>query len=294
MVKWTALVFLSVIFCGCAVIPKKTPEIASGANPVATDAVRSARIRRIVVLELPATVTEASLQRVYDVHPWVLKTGHPPEAAVESVALWQRQALRALMESVVTSALKETCIPQRWQGLPQKIQLHTVLMDGPEMHIGQAVAAGALAQLQAVNPADAYVRWQVTDFGETPKRWRAAYIGFEVLSTAGIAGALLLHKTTRALAWLYLLDESAEEVTEAYAGFWALNVWSRPVRLQADWIDGRTGMVQRSVAATGLAPWTWKMLAWNALRDSNRQQRDTLLQQSSRRALRPVCALLSP
>ncbi len=102
--------------------------------------------------------------------------------------------------------------------------------------------------------ADAQLRFRITDYGLTPKAWRNGYITFEVTSTLAIAGIIAYSGSTaaRAAAGGYLAQETFEETTEAYAGFWALDVTTRPVRLQAElvrlnpvgiiWKDVNTGL----------------------------------------------------
>ena len=155
--------------------------------------------------------------------------------------------------------------------------------DRPGMTIGRPLASAALLELQSLQPADTYLRIRVTDYGETPRRWEAAYIGFEVVSTVAIAGALYLHTVTRPVAAAYLGEETVEEVSEGYAGFWALNRLSRPVRIEADMIDGRSGDVLWHEAQTGLSRWRWRNL-----RHMDDASRDALLDASMRKALKAL------
>lgn len=117
-----------------------------------------------------------------------------------------------------------------------------------------------MANLQTSHPADIYLGWRVTDYGETPVSWRGTYVALEVVSTLAITGALYVHTNTRPLAGIYLLQESVEELSEGYVGFWALNRLSRPVRIEADLIDGRDGRVLWAGSETGLAHWHWRSL----------------------------------
>lgn len=130
----------------------------------------------------------------------------------------------------------------------------------PAMAIGQPLDAAGLAALRAAHPADAYLRIQVTDYGQTPKSWKSAYVTFEVVSTLAIGGLLYVHSSTRPVAALYLVQEGVEEYSEGYAGWWLLNRLSRPVRVDADLIDGRTGAVLWRADATGMARWRWAHL----------------------------------
>jgi hypothetical protein len=200
---------------------------------------------RIQVLEFPTSATDQSLQRV-------LHAGRD-ERDKQSLALDHLRIADALEGAAV--ALLGRCV---------------VRLDGAVGTIGAPIDADTLAATQAANPADMYLRLQVTDYGETPRQWRGAYLGFEVATTAGIAAGLAFQ--SRAVAGAYLLEESAEELSEGYAGFWMLNRLSRPVRISADLVDGRTGQVIWRGARTGLARWQWAHLMH---RDD--QARDELL-----------------
>lgn len=50
-----------------------------------------------------------------------------------------------------------------------------------------------------------------------------------------------------------------EELSEGYAGFWALNRLSRPVRVEAD-LDAHTRRVLWAGAHTVLSSWHWRDL----------------------------------
>ena len=102
--------------------------------------------------------------------------------------------------------------------------------------------------------ADAVLRFGITDYGLTPRAWRKGYITFEVTSTLAIAGIIAYSGSTaaKAAAGAYLAQETVEETAEAYTGFWALDVVSRPVRIEAEliqlnpletvWKDSDTGL----------------------------------------------------
>lgn len=108
-------------------------------------------------------------------------------------------------------------------------------------------------QLRSQTGADALLRFRITDYGRTPKSWRTGVIAFEVVSTLSIAALAYAYPRTRALAGAYLIQEGIEESAEAYAGFWALDEVCRPVRLQAQLFDLRTGTAVWEGSATGLS-----------------------------------------
>jgi len=108
-------------------------------------------------------------------------------------------------------------------------------------------------QLHAASDADVLLRFRITDYGVTPKAWRNAVIIFEVTSTLGIAAIAYAYPATRPIAGIYLIEESIEETIEAYAGFWALDEASRPVRIEAELITLDTGTQAWKSSATGLS-----------------------------------------
>jgi len=108
-------------------------------------------------------------------------------------------------------------------------------------------------QLHAASDADVLLRFRITDYGVTPKSWRNAVIIFEVTSTLGIAAIAYAYPATRPIAGIYLIEEGIEETLEAYAGFWALNEVSRPVRIEAELITLDTGTQAWKGSATGLS-----------------------------------------
>lgn len=214
---------------------------------------------RVAVLELPPTPKDGSLRRV------LYKEDEKPSAEALTA---DRERIRAALHAAVPPALAEA-------GFVPSI----IVPETSSTPMGRPLDAAALASLQAEHPADAYMRLTITDYGETPERWKGAYITFEVVSTVAIAGALLLDRATKPVAGIYFAEESAEELGEGYAGFWTLNRLSRPVRVQADLIDGHSGKVLWQGSDTGLSRWTWGHL-WRM----NPATRDALLANSLQKA----------
>lgn len=110
-----------------------------------------------------------------------------------------------------------------------------------------------LAELQRTTGADLLMRFGVSDYGLTPKAWRSGVIAFEVTSTLGIAAWAYIRPATRALAGIYLAQESVEESLEAYSGFWALDEVYRPVRVKAEVLNLHTGQRVWSDSETGFS-----------------------------------------
>lgn len=227
---------------------------------------------RLTVLDLPPSISDNSLQRTF----------HPQTKQISTEALASdRQQIEQQVEADLKQALAKA-------GLPLLAEASIVSTDNPKLaQVGQPLDAATLTELQAKHPADVYLRVKVTDFGETPKSWEGAYIGFEVVTTLAIAGALYVHTVTRPLAGAYLVEESVEEFSEGYAGFWLLNRISRPVRIEADLVDGKTGAVLWHDNETGLADWHWDHV-WH-MDDTTR---DRLLTESTDHAVKDLVQVL--
>jgi len=91
-------------------------------------------------------------------------------------------------------------------------------------------------RLLSATDADAVLKFRITDYGLTPKSWRSGYVTFEVVTTLAITVAIASIGTqvAKAAAGTYLAQEAIEETAEGYAGFWALDVVCRPVRIEAE------------------------------------------------------------
>ncbi|MGH8134106.1 MAG: hypothetical protein ACRETG_05370 [Steroidobacteraceae bacterium] len=227
----------------------------------------------LVVLELPPTVGDRSLRRV-------LHGKH--EQVTPAVLAADRQRINATLTTTLAQSLQ--CVASPSRSLAIEIIASDDAPDATMM--GHALDSATLRTLQASHPADAYLRLKVTDYGETPRRWKGAYVAFEVVATLAIAAVLYVHKVTRAVAGAYIVEESVEEFSEGYAGFWVFNRLSRPVRIEADMLDGQTGELLGREAHVGLASWRWRHL-WHM----DNATRDGLLDTSMHKALQPFAAL---
>lgn len=244
---------MSLILSGCGSLPAET--VITSIKP--PDKLR--------VLELPSGVEDASLKRLF----------HADQKTVAAEVLASDQTR---IEQKIDAALKQALDNA---SLPQLKTADTLPATDPDLlHVGKPLSAKTLAALQAKYPASDYLRIRVTDYGQTPRSWKSAYITFEVVTTLAIAGALYTHTVSRPLAGAYLVQEGVEELGEGYAGFWLINRLSRPVRIEADLVDGKTGQVIWHDSETGMADWHWKHL-WHM----NAATRDTLLTISTHKAM---------
>lgn len=220
------------------------------------------------VLNLPSTVGDDSLRRIF----------HDGDKTVSVDTLADdRRHVERLVEAAFKQSLARSHLPILSAATFARIG------DMNAMTIGQPVDAADLTALQAQYPADAYLRVQVTDYGETPVSWESAYITFEVVTTVAIAGLLYTHTVTRPLAVAYVAEEGVEEFSEGYAGFWLINRLSRPVRIEIDLVDGRTGAVLWHDSETGMDDWHWRNL-WHM----NNGTRDILITNSTGNAVKAL------
>lgn len=121
--------------------------------------------------------------------------------------------------------------------------------------IESAMSQEEANRIRAVTGADAVVRFRITDYGLTPKSWQKGYITFEVTATLALAAVIAYSSipAAKAAAGVYLVQETVEETAEGYAGFWALNKVSRPVRIEAELVRLNPAAIVRKTSRTGLA-----------------------------------------
>lgn len=142
----------------------------------------------------------------------------------------QEYALTAIQSDLENQASLEVVAPAaKDHALVDKIR---------EENQASAMTQDEADRLRAATGADALLRFGITDYGLTPKTWRSGYITFEVTSTLALAALIASPGTAvaKAAAGTYLTEEAVEETAEGYAGFWALDVVYRPVRIEAELI----------------------------------------------------------
>jgi hypothetical protein len=154
-----------------------------------------------------------------------------------------------------------------------------------------AITQDEADQIRATTGADALLKFGITDYGLTPKSWRNGYITFEVTSTLAIAGAIAYAGTAAAKAAgsAYLVQEGVEESAESYAGFWALDVVSRPVRIEAELVRLNPVATVWKASDTGLSDTSLSRLT----RKVASVERNNQLDQSTNHAVRDVIANLA-
>jgi hypothetical protein len=194
---------------------------ATGRGVAALEPPHANSLFRVLVVESPMSVGSARLQ------PVLAPPAKPGStAAVERIARGAAHAQEFALASMDAALRKRAGFD---------------VVDRPEREIAATDFESPLTQAEAdqlatATGADALLRFRITDYGLSPKSWRKGYIAFEVASTLAIAGLIAYQGTAaaKAAAGAYLTQETIEETAEAYAGFGALDVVWRPVRVQAE------------------------------------------------------------
>jgi len=154
-----------------------------------------------------------------------------------------------------------------------------------------AITQDEANRLRAITGADALLRFGITDYGLTPRSWRKGYITFEVTSTLGIGAAIAYSGSAaaKAAAGAYLAQEAVEESAEAYAGFRALDVVSRPVRIEAALLRLNPVATVWETSDTGLSDMSLSRLT----RKVSPVERNNQLDQSTKKAIDDVVSALA-
>ncbi len=204
----TMRVFLLVVFllAGCATDPDRNEFVRS----------RPEKRIKVLLAEAPMKISPSRLRSTLDL----------PEK--EDIAPEVMHAQSHAMDRMIAMLKKQRFFSM----LAEPYNGNEILQE--DGAIGQQDADA----IHRETGADAILRFRITDYGLTPGSWRDGYIAFEVGSTLAIAGAIAYAGSTaaHAAAGGYLAQEAVEETTEAYAGFSALDIVCRPVRLEAELI----------------------------------------------------------
>lgn len=197
---------------------------------------------RVILVETPNSVDPAALRNVFA--PDLPEVSDEANKLVESGMAEAEIGAMAEMQNALTNVgikvlSSETIEPS--------------VIESGEQQFAKEFSIEQVKKFQLDSDTDGLLRFRITDYGLTPRAWRKWVIGFEVVSTVGIAAIAYAVPKTRPLAGAYLVTEAVEETAEAYAGFWALDKLSRPVRIEAELFDPRTGELVWTDNNTGLA-----------------------------------------
>lgn len=156
-----------------------------------------------------------------------------------------------------------------------------------------AITAEAAQRLHAASGADYLLRFRVTDYGLTPRAWRNAYIAFEVISTLAIAAVAYSYPKTRAIAGIYLVEEGIEETVEGYAGFWALDEVSRPVRIEGELVSLSDARTAWKGSATGFSDVRLARIIRKVKAEEQQAQRARAMQHAARKLAADVADVVA-
>lgn len=200
---------------------------------------------RILVMESPITINRGRLQTVLapDIKAKLTASDEPISQGVKHA---QEHALAAMESALANQSGVVIVTP-----LTEEEQLINTIRG---RNFGSLLTQDEANRIRITTGADALLRFGITDYGLTPRSWRKGYITFEVTTTLALAAVIAYSGSTvaKAAAGAYLVQETVEETAETYAGFWALDVVCRTVRIEAElvrlnpvstvWTTSNTGL----------------------------------------------------
>lgn len=237
---------------------------------------------KILVVQSPITIAPDKLQTV--LAPDSKSKLSVSEAPVAQGVKHSQEYALATMGSVLAKQSKLIVVtpPSEDEKLINKIQAY---------NFDAAISQDEANHIQTTTGADAILRFDITDYGMTPESWRTGYITFEVVTTLAIAAVIAYSGSAvaKAAAGAYLAQEAVEETAESYAGFWALDVVCRPVRIEAELIRLNPVTVVWKTSDTGLSDVSLTRLT----RKVGIDERDRQLDQATDYAINEVISDLS-
>jgi len=261
---------LGVALDGCATTNMQLPQADMNA-PI-----------KVLAVQSPMTIDRVRLQRVFapDIKTKLSVSDEPIAQGVQHA---QQYALIAMDSALAKNPRLVVVAPPK----EEEPFINTIRDRAFETPLSQDEAD----RIRLTTGADALLRFKITDYGLTPTAWRNGYITFEVTTTLALAAIIAYSGSTvaKGAAGAYLVQEAIEETAEGYAGFWALNKVSRPVRIEAEliWLKPVTTVWQAS--NTGLADVKMSRVT----RKVGTLERDALLDQSTYYATRDVVSSLT-
>jgi len=236
----------------------------------------------MLVMQSPMTVDPGRLQKVFapDVKEELSASQEPIAQGVKQA---QSQALSAMGSALIKQTRFVVVTPPAGaKPLVDKIQ---------SQDFETAISQDEADRLQTATAADVLLRFRITDYGLTPRSWRKGYITFEVTTTLALAAVIAYSGSTvaKGAAGAYLAQEAVEETAEGYAGFWALNVVCRPVRIEAELIGLNPVATLWKTSDTGLADVRLSRLT----RKIGSAERDGQLNQATDYAVKKIVSALS-
>ena len=237
---------------------------------------------RTLVLEAPMDIDQDRLHAV--LAPGLKAKSAAADAAISGGEWHARAYALAAMESALGSRAGFAVVAP---GTGNAVLLDNIRGEKLTDNLTQNEAD----RLQAATGADALLRFGITDYGLTPRSWRKGYLAFEITSTLAIAAVIAYSGSAaaHAAAGAYLAQETAEETAEAYAGFWAVDVVYRPVRVEAELVRLQPVATVWKTADTGFSDGRWSRLSGKV----GTAERNRQLDQATAGAAQDVVADLS-
>lgn len=237
---------------------------------------------RILVIQSPIAIDSGRLQTVLapDIKPVLSVSEEPISQGVKHA---QEYALAA-MESALSKQSKLIVVTPP----TEEIQFIDNIRDHD---FATAISQDEADRIQTTTGVDALLKFRITDYGLTPRSWEKGYITFEVTSTLALAAVIAFSGSTvaKAAAGVYLAQEAVEETASAYAGFWALDVVCRPVRIETELIRLNPVATVWKTSGTGLSDVSLSRLT----RKVGSDERDRQLDQSTDYAVKDVISDLA-
>lgn len=237
---------------------------------------------KILVMQSPIKVDTGSLQKVLapDIKPELSVSDEPILQGVKNA---QEHALAAMGSALSKQPRLIVVTPPA-----EEIQFIDKIRD---YGFSIAISQDEADRIQKTTGADALLRFEITDYGLTPRAWEKGYITFEVTSTLALAGVIAYSGSTvaKAAAGAYLAQEAVEETASAYAGFWALDVVCRPVRIDAELVRLNPVATVWETSDTGLSDVSLSRLT----RKVDSTERNNQLDQATNYSIKDVVSDLS-
>ena len=271
--RWASVFFalMALELSGCATTVNTLLSRAQMKTPI-----------KVLVVQAPMVVDGARLQAVFipDIKPALPISDERLQQAMKHA----KEHASTAMESILVGEPRLIIMVPPTE---QKQLIDQIRGQG----IGSAMTQEEADHLQEATGADALLRFAITDYGLTPRSWRNGYIAFEVTSTLALAAVIAYsgHTAAKAAAGIYLTQEAVEETAEAYAGFWALDEVSRPVRIEAELIRLNPVTTLWKTSDTGLSDTSFSRL----VRKVGADERDRQLNQATDEAIRKITSDLS-
>jgi hypothetical protein len=201
---------------------------------------------KVLIAQSPMRINPARLQKVF-----APSSNRNLSISDEPIAKGVSHAQEFASEAMASSLAKQ---PNVIVVIPPASEQHYI-DEMRDKHLAPTISQEVADGIIRTTGADALLKFQITDYGLTPRAWRTGYITFEVTSTLALAGVIAYAGSTvaKAAAGTYLVQEGIEETAESYAGFWALDVECRPVRIEAELVRLNPVKMVWSTSDTGLS-----------------------------------------